>query len=104
MNRPLKMFFSYSHRHEDYRFGLETHLAALNREGIVETRYDRRIGAGKDYEREISEDLESADVSSKSEADDRAPSPLETNGPAAPERGRPHIQEASKCPTCPAIT
>lgn len=56
------VFFSYSHRDEELRNELETHLAALKRQGIIETWHDRRIGAGEDFENEISENLEKADV------------------------------------------
>jgi TIR domain len=59
MNR---LFFSYSHRDEELRDELETHLAALKRQGIIETWHDRRIGAGKEFENEISENLEKADI------------------------------------------
>jgi HAD superfamily hydrolase (TIGR01549 family) len=58
----LKIFFSYSHRDEKYRNGLELHLATLKRQGIVETWHDRRIDAGEDVHSLISEHLEKADV------------------------------------------
>ena len=57
-----RVFFSYSHRDEELRNELETHLAALKRQGIIETWHDRRIGAGEDFENEISENLENADI------------------------------------------
>ena len=34
------LFFSYSHKDEDLRDRLETHLAKLKREGIIETWHD----------------------------------------------------------------
>jgi hypothetical protein len=58
----IKLFFSYSHRDEDLRDELEIHLAALKRQGVIETWHDRRIGAGKDFGSEISEHLEEAQV------------------------------------------
>lgn len=58
----VKVFFSYSHRDEEYRNELETHLAMLKRQGLVEAWHDRRIGAGEEIHGEISENLESADV------------------------------------------
>jgi len=57
-----KIFFSYSHHDERDRDLLETHLAALRREGVIETWHDRRILAGRDWSGEISEHLESADI------------------------------------------
>lgn len=56
------IFFSYSHRDEELRNELETHLALLKRQGLVRTWHDRRIGAGKDFGSEISENLNRADV------------------------------------------
>jgi hypothetical protein len=58
----LSLFFSYSHRDEDARNELEVHLAMLRRQGIIDTWHDRRIGAGKDVDRAISEQLASADI------------------------------------------
>jgi hypothetical protein len=57
-----KVFFSYSHRDEEYRNELEVHLTMLKRQGIIETWHDRRISAGKDIHGEISQHLETADV------------------------------------------
>ncbi len=50
-----KLFFSYSHRDSDLRDELEIHLAALKREGVIETWHDRKIGAGKEFDNEISQ-------------------------------------------------
>lgn len=58
----VKLFFSYSHRDEKLRDELETHLSTLKRQGVVETWHDRQIGAGRDFEKEISEHLESAHI------------------------------------------
>jgi len=57
-----KLFFSYSHRDADQRDELEIHLAALKREGVLETWHDRRIGAGKEFDHEISEHLAESDI------------------------------------------
>ena len=57
-----KLFFSYSHRDADLRDELETHLAPLKREGVLETWHDRRIGAGKEFAHEISRHLEEANI------------------------------------------
>ena len=58
----IKLFFSYSHKDEAMRDELEIHLAGLKRQGVIETWHDRRIGAGKDFNSEISEHLESAQI------------------------------------------
>jgi hypothetical protein len=58
----VSIFFSYSHRDEDYRNELEIHLTMLKREGIIGTWHDRRIGAGKGIDSEVSEHLQTADI------------------------------------------
>jgi hypothetical protein len=57
-----KLFFSYSHRDSDFRDELEIHLAALRREGVIEIWHDRKIGAGKEFDNEISQHLEQAEI------------------------------------------
>ena len=57
-----KLFFSYSHKDEVLRDELEIHLSMLKRQGLIETWHDRRIGAGKEFDKEISNNLEDADV------------------------------------------
>lgn len=59
---PLSVFCSYSHRDERLRDKLETHLAGLKREGMISTWHDRRIGAGREWAREIDERLNTADI------------------------------------------
>jgi len=56
------VFFSYSHRDEELRDELETHLSMLKRDGSIEAWHDRRIQPGEDFAREIDANLESADV------------------------------------------
>jgi len=58
----VTLFFSYSHKDEDLRNELETHLAMLKRQGVLRTWHDRRVGAGKDVDRTISEHLEKANI------------------------------------------
>ena len=48
-----KVFFSYSHRDEAMRDELETHLAILKRQGVIETWHDRRIVAGEELDRAL---------------------------------------------------
>jgi hypothetical protein len=57
-----KLFFSYSHQDSDLRDELEIHLAALKRQGIIETWHDRKIGAGKEFANEISQHLEESEI------------------------------------------
>ena len=57
-----RVFISYSHQDEELRNELEKHLAALRYQGVIEIWHDRRIGAGKDFNREISENLEKAHI------------------------------------------
>ncbi len=60
--RMTKLFFSYSHKDEDLRNELETHLATLRREGLIEAFHDRRIPAGAHLDDAIDAYLEEADV------------------------------------------
>lgn len=45
----VNVFFSYSHKDEDLRNELESHLAALKRQGVIRTWHDRRITAGDEF-------------------------------------------------------
>ena len=58
----INLFFSYSHRDESLRDELEIHLSGLKRQGVIATWHDRRIGAGKEFDSQISEHLESAHI------------------------------------------
>lgn len=57
-----KVFFSYSHKDEDLRNQLETHLAMLHNQGLIESWHDRRILAGSQLDDSIFRQLEAADV------------------------------------------
>lgn len=57
-----KLFFSYSHKDEALRDALETHLAMLKRQGLIEAWHDRRIVAGEPLDDSIDAYLNSADV------------------------------------------
>ena len=61
-SRPVKLFYSYSHKDESLREKLETHLALLRREEIIAEWHDRRIGAGEEWKEQIDEQLNSADI------------------------------------------
>ncbi|MGH9196038.1 MAG: toll/interleukin-1 receptor domain-containing protein, partial [Acidimicrobiia bacterium] len=57
-----KVFFSYSHKDEALRDQLETHLALLKNQGLIESWHDRRIVAGSEVDQSIYEAMESSEV------------------------------------------
>jgi TIR domain-containing protein len=59
---PLEVFYSYSHKDEDLRNELETHLSLLERSGLIVAWHDRRIGAGEEWSKEIDAHIQSAQV------------------------------------------
>lgn len=59
---PSRLFYSYSHKDEEFREQLEEHLALLRRGGMIEEWHDRMIGAGTEWEGQIDDNLEQADV------------------------------------------
>lgn len=58
----MTAFVSYSHKDESYRQRLETSLAQLRRDKLISTWYDREILPGGTWDREINENLNSADI------------------------------------------
>jgi hypothetical protein len=59
---PVKVFYSYAHKDEEFKDELETHLSQMKREGLITGWHDRRIGAGMKWANSINEHLESAGV------------------------------------------
>ena len=57
-----KVFFSYSHRDEEFRNELEKHLSMLKKQGVIEVWHDHRIMAGEEIDHTISKNLEEANV------------------------------------------
>jgi len=57
-----EIFFSYSHRDEDWRDRLEVHLATLRRLELITAWHDRRIKAGDELAGKIDQKLESAQI------------------------------------------
>jgi hypothetical protein len=55
-------FFSYSHVDEHLRDQLEIHLSGIKRQGLLSSWHDRRIAAGSEFEAQIDQHLEAADV------------------------------------------
>ena len=60
--QAARLFYSYAHKDESLRNELETHLKLLQRQGIIESWYDRDIEAGDEWKRKIDENLERADI------------------------------------------
>ena len=58
----ISVFLSFSHKDEDLRNQLETHLAMLKREGVIDVWHDRRIPPGNEIDLAISEALENAHI------------------------------------------
>lgn len=61
-DRPLSLFYSYSHKDEDFRSELGSHLSFLRRMNLAAEWHDRMIGAGDDWKRAIDLNLASADI------------------------------------------
>lgn len=58
----VEVFYSYAHEDEKLRDELVKHLANLRRQGVITEWYDRDIAAGKEWEGEIKQHLDSARV------------------------------------------
>lgn len=57
-----RVFFSYSHKDEALRDQLESHLALLKNQGLIQAWYDRRIVAGDVVDDAIFSQLDAADI------------------------------------------
>ncbi len=60
--RAARLFYSYSHKDENLRNELETHLKLLEQQGLIETWHDRKIEPGDGWRQKIDDDLERADI------------------------------------------
>src|SRR3712207_4980803 len=58
----LELFYSYSHKDEDLRDELETHLSKLKRQKVISEWHDRGIAAGQEWGGEIDQHLKTADI------------------------------------------
>jgi nucleoside phosphorylase len=56
------VFISYSHKDEEWKDRLVTHLGVLQQQGLLEVWDDRRIGAGEDWQPEIEKAIAAARV------------------------------------------
>ncbi|NJO67386.1 MAG: toll/interleukin-1 receptor domain-containing protein, partial [Leptolyngbyaceae cyanobacterium RM1_405_57] len=59
---PLTLFLSYSHKDEALKDELVVHLASLKRQGKIQAWQDRDIEAGTEWDAEIKQQLESAEI------------------------------------------
>lgn len=59
---PVVLFYSYSHKDETYREELEKHLTTLRASGLISDWHDRKILAGDEWDKKISEYLEKSNV------------------------------------------
>lgn len=60
--RPIRLFISYSHRDDDLRKELNSHLALLRRQQLVEAWSDRAVAPGADWKNTIDENLDKAEI------------------------------------------
>ena len=58
----VKIFFCYAHEDEDLLNKLKRHLWPLQRQGLIAVWHDRDISAGSEWEREISQHLNAAQI------------------------------------------
>ncbi|MER3434968.1 MAG: hypothetical protein C4288_16505, partial [Leptolyngbya sp. ERB_1_1] len=58
----IKVFFSYLHRDEEFKDELEKHLSILQHQGVISGWHDRMIMPGSEWDREIDEQLSTADI------------------------------------------
>ncbi len=62
MVSSIEIFYSYSHHDEGLRDELNKHLALLKRQNLITGWYDREISSGEDFEGEIAEHLNKAQI------------------------------------------
>lgn len=60
--KPVKLFYSYSHKDEDLREELVKHLTILKRQGVLEPWQDRDIEAGAEWNQEIERHLNESQI------------------------------------------
>ena len=61
-SKPLRVFWSYSHKDQALREKLAVHFAVMRREGLIIDWHDRKIDAGTLWEEEIDRHLLEADI------------------------------------------
>ncbi|MHB1107050.1 MAG: TIR domain-containing protein [Lutibacter sp.] len=58
----LKLFISYSHKDETLVSNFICHISPLNNNGIIKEWYDRKIETGEEFQKDIDNNLENADI------------------------------------------
>lgn len=58
----LKLFISYSHKDESLVSNFISHIAPLKNIGVVSEWYDRKIETGEEFQKDIDNNLENADI------------------------------------------
>ncbi|WP_414571591.1 GUN4 domain-containing protein [Nostoc sp. CCY 9925] len=58
----LRLFFSYSHKDEALRDELAKHLSILEWQGVISSWHDRKILPGEEWDYQINENLNTADI------------------------------------------
>ena len=58
----IKLFYSYSHKDEQYREQLEKHLATLRDDQIIDEWHDRKIDGGEDVDKTIDAQLNNSHI------------------------------------------
>ena len=58
----IKIFFCYAHKDEELLNKLKAHLRPLERQGFIDMWHDRDINAGAEWEREIHQQLNAAQI------------------------------------------
>lgn len=59
---PTKVFISYSHKDEEFKNDLVEHMSGLVRSGVISQWNDRKITSGTDWSKEVSENLQNAEI------------------------------------------
>ncbi len=62
IEKKIKLFISYSHKDEELKEQFDNHLSTLKRMGFIEVWNDREITASDEWEQEIDENLNDADI------------------------------------------
>jgi len=58
----VEIFFSYSHKDKELRDELAKHLSNLKRKGVIAEWYDRQIPPGKEWEEQINDHINTAQI------------------------------------------
>ena len=61
-NKPIEVFFCYAHQDEVMRSQLEKHLRIMQRQGLITAWHDRKVNAGEEWEQEVTNHLNEANI------------------------------------------